>query len=102
MQVEHNEEFGKVILSERVDLTNAGEFKEALQSLYEQGCSTIKVDCSKLTLIDSAGLGSLVMYQKKLTERGGELKLVNVNHNYIKNLFDMIELNRVINIENSY
>ncbi|NMB36112.1 MAG: STAS domain-containing protein [Firmicutes bacterium] len=99
MQVEHHGLFGKIFPPERVDLTNVQEFKQALQSLCEEGYSSIKVDCTRLTMIDSAGLGSLVMFQKRLKERGGELKIINVNHGYVRHLFDMIELSKIISIE---
>ncbi len=52
-------------------------------------------------MIDSAGLGSLVFFQKRLRDRGGELKLVNVTNDYITHLFNMIDLARVIIIEYS-
>ncbi len=99
MQLEYCRQSGKVILPDRVDLTNANEFKAALQLLYDQGYSSMIIDCSRLTIIDSAGLGNLIIFQKKLRERGGELRIVNVNHDYIKHLFEMIELNRVIRVE---
>lgn len=99
MHVDEHDGFARILLPGVVDLTNAPEFKEALQSLYEKGYKAINVDCSQLEMIDSAGLGSLVLFQKKLRERAGELKLVNVSNDYIKHLFDMIELRRVISIE---
>ncbi len=34
-----------------------------------------------------------------LKERGGELKLVNVKNNHVKHVFDVIDLRRVITIE---
>jgi anti-sigma B factor antagonist len=100
MKVERHKEYCNVILPEVIDLTNATELKEALQSLYEKdNCSIIKVDCARLEMIDSAGLGSLVLFQKKLKEREGQLKLINVRNAYIKHLFDLIDLRRVISIE---
>lgn len=98
MEIEHHELYGKITLPEKIDLTNVNAFKRNLQALYDRGHNSIELDCTNLTIIDSAGLGSLIMFQKKLKERGGELKLINVNHSYIKHLFDMIELNRIIRI----
>ncbi len=98
MQVEQHEGYANIILPEVVDLTTAPEFKKALKTLYEQDCNSINVDCSNLGMIDSAGIGSLVFFQKKLKDRDGELKLVNVTNDYIKHLFNMIDLARVIHI----
>lgn len=99
MRLEYHKQFGKIIPPERIDLTTAEEFREALQALYEKGYSSVVVDCSRLAIIDSAGLGNLIMFQKKLRERGGDLSIINVDHHYIRHLFDMIELDRVIKIE---
>lgn len=90
---------GRVILPEVVDLTNALDFEKALQSLYEEGSGTVLVDCGALAMIDSAGLGRLVLYQKRLKENGRELQITNVNNDYIKHLFDMIQLHRFIPIQ---
>ncbi|NLJ55479.1 MAG: STAS domain-containing protein [Firmicutes bacterium] len=96
MQIEHCGQFVKIFLPKRIDLINVHKFKRSLQTLFEQGQDFIMVDCTALTMIDSAGLGSLVMFQKKLKDRGGKLKIVNVRHRYIRHLFDMIELSKII------
>ena len=99
MQVEQHEGYANIILPEVIDLTTAPEFKKVLSSLYDQGCYSINIDCRHLEMIDSAGIGSLALFQKRFKERGGELRLVNVTGSYIKHLFDMIDLRRVIRIE---
>lgn len=99
MQLEYCGQSGIVILPDRIDLTSADKFKAALQLLYDQGYNSIIIDCARLIIIDSAGLGNLIIFQKKLKERGGELRMINVNHDYIKHLFEMIELNRVIRVD---
>lgn len=99
MKVEQHEGYASIILPEVIDLTTAPEFKKVLSSLYDQGCYSLNIDCRNLEMIDSAGIGSLALYQKRFQEKGGELKLVNVNGDYIKHLFDMIDLQRVIRIE---
>ena len=87
---------------ERIDLTNAAKFKETLQSLYDQGYRIIVINCTNLALMDSAGLGPGHV-STKTKGPGGELKIVNVNHGYIRHLFKMIELEKIIKIseENS-
>ena len=99
MEVKRHDEYATVELPAVIDLTSAPGFKQALKSLYDQDYAKIYVDCSRLEMIDSAGIGSLALFQKRFKERGGELRLVNVNNTYIKHLFDMIDLQRVIRIE---
>jgi len=99
MQAEQHEDYAVITLPEVIDLINAPDFKNVLRTLYDQNCNNIKINCSQLEMIDSAGIGSLVFFQKKLKDRGGGLRLVNVTNDYIKHLFNMIDLARVINIE---
>jgi len=86
-------------LPETVDSDDAPRLKQLLQTLYEEGVQFINMDFSVTELIRNPCHGLLVMYQKKLKERGGELKLVNVKDNHVKHVFDVINLRRVITIE---
>jgi len=88
-----------IYLDEKIDIINSPELKEKLQALYNEGIYVISVDFSITRMIDSSCLGKLLMFQKKLKERNGELKIINVTSDYIKKMFDMIHLDRVINIE---
>ncbi len=99
MQIEEHGGYSTVILPDIVDLRNAYVFKEALQLLYDKDYSIIEVDCHGLTMISTAGIGSLLVFQRILKERGGELKIVHVRDKYIEHLFDTIDLRRVIHIE---
>ncbi len=63
MYVENHEGYSIVKLPKAVNLNTAFEFKKVLISLYEQGCNTINVDCSHLEMIDSTGIGSLVLFR---------------------------------------
>ena len=84
----------------RIDVVNSVTLKQELLNLYNEGINEIIIDFSKITSIDSSGLGKLLLFQKKLKERGGELRIINVTNDYIKNMFKMIHLNKVIKIEN--
>ncbi len=82
-----------------VDSEDAPRLKQLLQTLYGEGVKFINMDFSVTELMRSPCHGLLVMYQKKLKERGGELKLVNVKNNHVKHVFDLMDLRRVISIE---
>ncbi|QOY34070.1 STAS domain-containing protein [Anaerobacillus isosaccharinicus] len=84
----------------RIDVVNSQTLKQELLNLFNEGINEIIIDFSKITSIDSSGLGKLLLFQKKLKERGGELSIVNVTNDYIQNMFKMIHLNKVIKIEN--
>ncbi len=89
-----------VTLSEEVTVYNGiEELKETLFSLYQQGFSTMVLDFTYLTIIDASGLSVLLVFQSRLKAVGGELKIVNITSHYLRDLFQMINLHRVISIE---
>jgi len=70
-----------------------------LQTLYEQEVQFIQVDFTVTELLREYCLGILLLYHKRLTERGGELRFVNVKSSHLKHVFDMIDLRRIMTIE---
>jgi anti-anti-sigma factor len=64
---------GTVIkLPTRFSYSSSGEFNEAIDKAIAAP-GEIRIDCSALEYIDSAGIGLLVMSQKKAQSRGGKL-----------------------------
>lgn len=84
---------------ENIDFSNSQKFKEILQKLFEQNYKKVIIDFSEIERIDSSGLGKLLLFQKKLKERDGDLIISNVKNDYIKNMFEMMHLNKVITIK---
>lgn len=100
MKVEKkNENEASLIPSDRIDISNLQELKQQLLALYDEGFNYIEMDFSNVTGIDSYGLGKLLLFQKKLKERGGELSINNISNEYVKKMFSMIHLYKVIKIE---
>lgn len=97
--VEYQKDIPLVILPKTVDLSNSNELKEVLLSLYEEGHETIIIDFRHLEVLDSSGLGKLLLFHKKLKDRGGALKVVKVYHENIKKMFNVIQFHKVIHIE---
>src|SRR6056297_2655444 len=91
----------KVIVSpqENIDFANSNELKEELISIKEEGYNQIEIDFGEVNSIDSSGLGKLLLFHKSLKEKDGELSIKNIQSDYIKNMFDMIKLNKVIKID---
>lgn len=84
----------------RIDMSNSHILKEKLLELFNDGFTIIAVDFSDVTGIDSSGLGKLLLFQKKLKEKNGELIVRSVKSEYIKKMFEMIHLDKVIKVEN--
>ncbi len=60
---------------EEIDISNAAEFRSALQSAAA-GRPTIVADLSSTEYCDSSGLNVLVRALRRAQEQGGELRLV--------------------------
>lgn len=98
-KLETHEDYAVVKLPKKVMIPYSRQFKRTLQSAYDQGYNKIILDCEQLEMFDTAGISGVAVFQKKLKDRGGELKIINVNNDYIKHLFRTIELNKVVSIE---
>lgn len=83
----------------RIDLSNSHLLEENLQALFDEGVKAVELDFSRVTGIDSSGLGKLLLFQKKFKECGGQFRIKNVTSKYIRKLFKMIHLYKVIDIE---
>ena len=79
-----------------LDTRNVSEFRETIQSLLVQE-ENIVLDMSKVTFIDSAGLGALLSAMKQITAIGGSLRLAGLN-NDVLTLFRLVRMNRVFEI----
>ncbi len=82
----------------RIDIATANEFKENISKLIDGGENNICLDFSDVSGLDSSGLGKLLLFQKRLKENGGKLSIRNVNSEYVKKIFTLVHLNRVIDI----
>jgi anti-sigma B factor antagonist len=87
-------EKGEVLLSGRFDASQAEKAKKVFDRIDESGI----VDFKDLEYISSAGLAVLLATQKRLSESGKRLKLVNMNK-YIGNVFRYAGFDTIFEIE---
>jgi len=64
-------------LGEQLKAEDVPEFRDTLQQLVEQGRTHLLLDCSRIRIVDSQGIGSLVGNWISLKKRGGRLGLLN-------------------------
>ncbi len=76
---------------------NRQELKDAVLKELEKGSRKFLVDFSDTAYIDSSGLGVLVSLSKKIRERGGELRLSNLNED-VRTLFELTKLDTLFRI----
>lgn len=62
-----------------LDSVNGNRFRREIGDLVESGVNTVLIDCRDVELMDSSGLGALVMALKTLRAADGKLFLCSVN-----------------------
>ncbi len=100
MTSQNNNDKDKIIIEvgEKIDISTSDSFKEEVLSYICEGYQQIVLDFSKVEMIDSFGLGKILLLNKELNDRGGELKIINVTSDYVKKMFDIIHLNNIIDM----
>lgn len=85
---------GDVLMTGRLDAAQCAKAQAFMDGL--SGASTLDFD--NLEYISSAGLGILLKTQKRLSESGVALKIINVN-NHIHDVFRFSGFNTIFEIE---
>lgn len=62
-------------LEGEIDVYTATPFREALLQAIDEGSSCLIVDATKVSFMDSTGLGVLILGERRLRPRGGKLAL---------------------------
>ena len=95
MQVTMTEHEGVTIfhLNGRFDAYRADGVRAQLFGAIEKGRSSIVVDLSGVTLVDSNGLTALVGGMKRARQSGGDLRLVGVSSS-VRLIFDLTHVDR--------
>jgi len=85
---------GEILLSGRLDASQVERVRDQLKSV-DTSCT---VDFTSLDYISSAGMGVLLGTQKRLSDHGHSLKLVNLNR-HIREIFRIAGFDNVFSIE---
>ena len=85
---------GAVVCTGRLDAAQCAKAEAFMAGIKEDGV----LDFAKLEYISSAGLGILLKTQKRLSESGAALKIINVN-NHIYDVFRYSGFHAIFEIE---
>jgi anti-sigma B factor antagonist len=80
-----------------IDITNAGDLREAMRSCLDAGHTTLVVDMSETTFCDSAGVDQLVQANRQAVAAGGEVRLV-IGAASVMRLLAIVGVDRVVPI----
>jgi anti-sigma B factor antagonist len=72
-------------------------FREAVDEALDAGASSLLVDFQKASKMDSSGMAELVAAYKKVTESGGQIKLLRLPSN-IRDVLTITQIARVFEI----
>ncbi|EID55154.1 STAS domain-containing protein [Saccharomonospora xinjiangensis] len=70
---------GRITLCGEIDHGIVPRFDDALDRLLAEGADRLVIDFDRLSFFDSACISALVRAHARVTERGGTVKLVNVD-----------------------
>ena len=83
------------VLKDIDDMKSGEEFKAALMELYNSGEKEIVIDFGDINLINSHGIGKILMFYKRLKQIGGKMYVMPLKGN-MKEIFDSLMLNKII------
>ena len=84
-----------VVLEGEFDALAVAEIRPELEQIQHAHAGNVIVDLSKVSFIDSSGIGALVFLYKRLVERGSNLALLGVK-GQPSELLHMLRIDRVI------
>ena len=85
-----------IALEGRLDTTTSPEANKELETL---GNVEILIwDFEKLTYISSAGIRVLLIAQKAMNKKGGNMKIINANED-VKEVFEVTGCNEIFTVE---
>ena len=99
LNIERQDETAVVSPRTSIDIRNSDYFKEILIELYAEGYKNIDLNFENIDGIDASGIGKLLLLQKKLKEKGGRLRIFNIENKYVRNIFSIIYIDNILDIE---
>ena len=87
-----------ISLSGRLDTITSPQLEEEINNISLDEIEIIILDVKELEYISSAGLRLVLKLHKKMTAKGGQLKLINVN-DMIMEIFAMTGMSDFLDIE---
>ncbi|MCK5679462.1 STAS domain-containing protein [bacterium] len=74
------------------------EFSQDLTAAIDAGAKKLVLDMEKVTYLNSSALGSIVSAQRKMSEREGDMVLVNVSKKLLQ-FFELYNLTEILTVE---
>jgi len=99
MRIERLDEVAIIYPGKNIDITNSTELRSRLEDLLDEGCRKIVLDLTDVAVVDSSGIGKLLVFYSRFEEHGGAMVMRNVNNAYLRKLFSLISFDQIIKVE---
>jgi anti-sigma B factor antagonist len=74
-----------------LDVSTVPKLREVMEQLFEEGASSLALDFSGVTFVDSTGLGALLGAKRRVMERSGQIYLLGTS-DPLERLLQMLSL----------
>lgn len=78
---------------------NAAQVRDDIRKALAPAATTLDLDLSSVTFLDSSGLGALISLHKTMRSRNGTVRLINPAAN-VRQILELTRLHRVFEIVN--
>lgn len=80
-----------------LDADTVVAFKKIAYDLVSKGSTRFIIDCSKLTFVDSMGLGVLISLLRRVRQKDGDVKVASLTDE-VKTIFEITRLHRLFDV----
>ena len=92
---EQRGELGILHLNGSLDASSFSQLETALTELHDQHLHRIVLNCEQLHFINSAALGTLVRFTRRVREKSGDLKLAAVSST-IRMILELLNFHKIL------
>jgi anti-sigma B factor antagonist len=90
---------GYIRVTEDLDSESSGEaLRTAFNQLYEAGVRTIVLDMDQVEIVNSYGIGKVLMCYKRLKANNGTLMVKPLN-GFVKETFELLMLDKLLPVD---
>ncbi|MCC6933909.1 MAG: STAS domain-containing protein [Deltaproteobacteria bacterium] len=91
---------GLIVVDGDLDNEQAGEaLRQAFNKLLDQGIRTVVLDLRNVQIINSYGIGKILMCYKRLKTEGGQI-MVKPLSGFVKETFELLMLDSLFPVDN--
>ncbi len=88
------------VCGETLDAETSGLFKEKVLKLLESATDKVILDIDSVEFVDSSGCGAILSSLRRMTEKGGDLKLCNVQKT-VRVMLELVRMHRIMDVFNT-